>query len=138
MKKRWICFLLVSGLSVIALTSCGRNASVSNTASEQTPAEDNKTSVEEKKTDDAGSNHMKITLDAEKGADPFSYEYTVNYSDSKSGKICTVDFSNDGHSYEMCVSGLTEEFTNDQINTLIGAFLSETPVTIESDDFIDA
>ena len=46
---------LVSGLSVIILTSCGKNAFVSDTATEQTPAEDNKT--------DEGSNHMTIILD---------------------------------------------------------------------------
>ena len=136
MKKRWICLLLVSVLSVIPLTSCGKNASSSNTAPEQTPAPEQKP-AEDNKTDEV-SNHMKITLDAGKTADSSSHPFTVNYSDSKSGKICVVDFSNDSHSYEMCVSGLTEEFTNDQINTLIGAFLSETPATIESDDFIDA
>ncbi len=85
-----------------------------------------------------GSNGMKIVIDGEQSSDISGHEYTAEYSDSKTGKICVVGFSDNSHSYEMCISGITEEFTADQINTLIGAFLSGTTATIESDDLIDA
>lgn len=150
MKKIPVLFLIVSGLLAMSLTSCGKSAAVSNTAAEQASAEEKK--ADEAQADEAqanddtkesadageGSNHMKITLDEEKSLDSSSHEYTANYSDSKSGKICVVSFSDNGHTYEMCVSGLAEEFTDDQINSLISAFLSETPATLESDDLIDA
>ena len=145
MKKKLVLFLMISGLSALTLTSCGKTVDVPNTTAEQASAEEN-IADEAFSNDDttdsayksAVTNRMKITLDGGAAADSTTHEYTVNYSDSKSGKICVVNFSDNGHSYEMCVSPLAEEFTDDQINTLIGAFLSETSATLESDDLIDA
>ncbi len=146
MKKRYISYSIILSLFVMSLTACGR----SNTAADQAvnptpaPAQDAPADTTDPKADTtpessgSSSNSMKISLDPEDTADTTEHEYTINYTDSKTGKICVVDFSSDGHSYEMCVSGLAEEFTDDQINTLINAFLSGNVATIESDDLIDA
>ncbi|MER2055064.1 MAG: hypothetical protein ABTB30_07225 [Clostridia bacterium] len=84
------------------------------------------------------SNHMQVITDMDETSLNDDHPYTVEYHESKSGKICVVTFSANGHSYEMCISGLTEEFTDEQIKTMIGAFSSGKPLTITGDDLIDA
>ena len=146
MKKRYISYLVILSLFTMSLAACGRSNNAADQAVNPTPApaQDAPAVTTEPEADTtpestgSTSNRMKISLDPEDAPDLTEHEYTVNYTDSKTGKICIVDFSSDGHSYEMCVSGLAEEFTDDQINTLINAFLSGNVATIESDDLIDA
>ena len=145
MKKKLVLILIVSGMFALLLTSCAKSSEAPNTTAGQASSEEKKSDevqanddTKESAKEDAVTNHMKITFDEGKVVDTFSHEYTVNYSDSQSGKICVINFSDNGHSYEMCVSSLAEEFTDDQINTMISAFLSETPAVLESDDLIDA
>ena len=146
MKKRYISYLVILSLFTMSLAACGRSNNAADQAVNPTPspAQDAPADTTEPEADTtpestgSASNSMKISLDSGDAADTTKHEYTVNYTDSKTGKICVVDFSSDGHSYEMCVSGLAEEFTDDQINTLINAFLSGNVATIESDDLIDA
>ena len=84
------------------------------------------------------SNRMRVITDTDEAPENDDLSYTTDYPESKTGKICVVSFSAYGHTYEMCVSGLTEEFTDKQIKTMIGAFLSGKPLTIAGDDLIDA
>ena len=144
MKKHFISYLVILGLFAMSLAGCGRSNTASDQAVNPTPAQeapaDAPKSEANTSTESSAitSNSMKIFLDSGDAVDTTEHEYTVDYSDSKTGKICVVAFSDSGHSYEMCVSGIAEEFTDDQINSLINAFLSENTATIESDDLIDA
>ena len=143
MKRRFISYLVLLSLSAMSFASCGRSGAAADPFTRQDVEEAPAKAAEfrldtAKKSSGSEFNSMEIILDQEQPADMCRYEYTADYSDSKSGKICAVSFSDNGHSYEMCISGIAEEFTDDQINTLIGAFLSETPATIVSDDLIDA
>ncbi len=143
MVKRFITFSILLCLSAMSLASCGKSGSVtasSEAAASEGPTKKSTEVAEYTVKESSGpvSNNMKISLDGKSGIDTSKHESTVNYTDSKSGKICVVSFQDNGHSYEMCISGIKDEFTDDQINTLIGAFLSENPATIESDDLIDA
>ena len=144
MKKHFISYLVILGLFAMSLAGCGRSNTASDQAVNPTPAQETPADAPKSEantsTESAAitSNSMKIFLDSGDAVDTTEHEYTVDYSDSKTGKIGVVAFSDSGHSYEMCVSGIAEELTDDQINSLINAFLSENTATIESDDLIDA
>ena len=117
MKRNIVLILILSSITAMSLSGVNINVA---------------------KAEAPESNSMKITYDSKGKGGGSDIQYDVSYNDSNGGKICVISFSEDGHSYEMTLSGLTEEFTDDQISELIDAFLSESPATIESNDIIDA
>lgn len=141
MKKISVLFALLLCLSLAALVSCKKTGAEAAKTDAKPAAADTATATsgsdasEATESTTSASNKMNITWD---GSDVSAHEYTANYNDSKVGKICVIDFSDNGHSYELCINGLTEEFTDHQINTMIEAFLSEKTLTITGEDLIDA
>ena len=123
-------FAWLLALSVLSMGYFAGNSAAADTAVEG--------STEQASAITPESNRMQVLVDTDGTAGNDDHPYTVDYQASKAGKICVVLFSDNGRSYEMCISGLAEEFTDVQIKTMIGAFLSGQPLTITGEDLIDA